>query len=158
MAHETLRRGPLHGFRILELAGIGPAPFCGMMLADMGAEVIRIDRPGSGGLAEGMHRVLLRNRRTVALDLKHPDGIGVVLRMCRRADAIFEGFRPGVVERLGIGPDACSAENARIVYGRMTGWDKPGLSRSPRATTSTTSRCPERFMRSGGGARPRCRP
>jgi alpha-methylacyl-CoA racemase len=97
-----------------------------MMLADMGAEVIRIDRPTSGNLAAGMHRVLFRNRRALALDLKHPGGVATVLRMCRSADAIFEGFRPGVVERLGIGPEACAAQNARIVYGRMTGWGQTG--------------------------------
>ncbi|HVU05413.1 MAG TPA: CaiB/BaiF CoA-transferase family protein [Polyangiaceae bacterium] len=118
--------GPLHGVRILELAGIGPGPFCGMMLADMGADVIRIDRPGGGALAAGMHRVLFRNRRTLALDLKHPEGAAALRRMCRTADAIFEGFRPGVVERLGVGPDACAAENPRLVYGRMTGWGQTG--------------------------------
>src|SRR6185436_5233819 len=92
--------GPLHGVRILELAGIGPGPFCGMMLADMGADVIRIDRPGVGALASGMHRVIFRNRRTLALDLKRPEGGAALRRMCRQADAIFEGFRPGVTERL----------------------------------------------------------
>jgi alpha-methylacyl-CoA racemase len=126
--------GPLYGVRVLELAGIGPGPFCGMMLADMGAEVVRIerfDRPGAVA-ADGMHRVLLRNRRPLTVDLKHPDGIATILRMCRRADAIFEGFRPGVAERLGLGPDACSAANPRIVYGRMTGWGQSG----PLATTA----------------------
>jgi alpha-methylacyl-CoA racemase len=118
--------GPLHGVRVLELAGIGPGPFCGMMLADMGAEVIRIDRPGGGALAAGMHQVLFRSRRTLAVDLKHPDGVATILRMCRRADALFEGFRPGVVERLGIGPDACARVNPRLVYGRMTGWGQSG--------------------------------
>jgi alpha-methylacyl-CoA racemase len=97
-----------------------------MMLADMGAEVIRIDRPGGGALAAGMHRVLFRNRRTLAVDLKHPDGVATILRMCRRADALFEGFRPGVVERLGVGPDACARVNPRLVYGRMTGWGQTG--------------------------------
>ncbi len=118
--------GPLHGIRILELAGIGPGPFCGMMLADMGAEVIRIDRPGGNPLAGGMHDVLFRNRRTLALDLKHPDGVATVLRLCERADAIFEGFRPGVVERLGVGPEACAKVNPKLVYGRMTGWGQTG--------------------------------
>jgi alpha-methylacyl-CoA racemase len=118
--------GPLKGIRILEIAGIGPGPFCGMMLADMGAEVIRIDRPGGESTTAGMHRVLLRNRRMVAVDLKHPDGVATVLRLCRHADALFEGFRPGVAERLGIGPEACLGENRRLVYGRMTGWGQTG--------------------------------
>ncbi len=118
--------GPLHGTRILELAGIGPGPFCGMMLADMGADVVRIDRPGGGGFSAGMHPVLFRNRRTLALDLKHASGKQTVLRMCAQADALFEGFRPGVVERLGVGPEACAAVNPRLVYGRMTGWGQSG--------------------------------
>ncbi len=118
--------GPLHGIRILELAGIGPGPFCGMMLADMGAEVIRIDRPGGNANAGAVHDVLFRNRRTLGLDLKHPDGVATILRMCERADALFEGFRPGVTERLGVGPEQCSAVNPRLVYGRMTGWGQDG--------------------------------
>ncbi|MBM4361532.1 MAG: CoA transferase [Deltaproteobacteria bacterium] len=118
--------GPLHGIRILELAGIGPGPFCGMMLADMGAEVIRIDRPGGGALAGGMHQVLFRSRRNLALDLKRPEGVATLLRLCRGADALFEGFRPGVVERLGVGPEACARANPKLVYGRMTGWGQSG--------------------------------
>lgn len=118
--------GPLKGIRVLEIAGIGPGPFCGMMLADMGAEVIRIDRLGGDSTTAGMHRVLLRNRRMVAVDLKHPDGVATVLRLCSGADALFEGFRPGVAERLGIGPEECLAENPRLVYGRMTGWGQTG--------------------------------
>ena len=119
--------GPLSGFRILELAGIGPGPFCGMMLADQGAEVIRIDRPGGnqGGAANG-HDVLFRNRRTLALNLKHPDGVATLLKLCESADAIFEGYRPGVAERLGVGPQDCLARNPKIVYGRMTGWGQTG--------------------------------
>jgi alpha-methylacyl-CoA racemase len=118
--------GPLHGVRVLELAGIGPGPFCGMMLADMGADVIRIDRPGGIAFAAGMHTVLFRNRRNLAVDLKHPEGAATIVRMCRGADAIFEGFRPGVAERLGVGPEACAAANPRLVYGRMTGWGQTG--------------------------------
>lgn len=118
--------GPLHGIRILELAGIGPGPFCGMMLADMGAEVIRIERPGGNPMASAGHSVMFRNRRTLALDLKHPAGIATVRRMCRQADALFEGFRPGVAERLGIGPEDCLKENPKLVYGRMTGWGQTG--------------------------------
>jgi len=118
--------GPLHGIRILELAGIGPGPFCGMMLADMGAEVIRIERPGGNPMASAGHSVMFRNRRTLALDLKHPAGIATVRRMCRQADALYEGFRPGVAERLGIGPEDCLKENPKLVYGRMTGWGQSG--------------------------------
>ena len=118
--------GPLAGYRILELAGIGPGPFCGMMLADMGAEVIRVDRPGGNPMAELGHEVMFRNRRAVAIDLKNPRGAETILKLCEHADAIFEGFRPGVAERLGVGPDACFARNPKIVYGRMTGWGQSG--------------------------------
>jgi alpha-methylacyl-CoA racemase len=97
-----------------------------MMLADMGAEVIRIDRIGGGAVTAGMHQVLFRSRRTLALNLKHPEGPATIHRMCRSADALFEGFRPGVVERLGVGPDACLAANPKLVYGRMTGWGQTG--------------------------------
>ncbi len=120
--------GPLTGFRIIELAGIGPGPFCGMMLADQGAEVIRIDRPGVNPMiaqASG-HGILFRNRRTLAVDLKKPEGVETVLRLCEGADAIFEGFRPGVTERLGLGPDVALARNPKLVYGRMTGWGQQG--------------------------------
>jgi alpha-methylacyl-CoA racemase len=118
--------GPLSGYRILELAGIGPGPFCGMMLADMGAEVIRIDRPGGNPMGEMGHEVLFRNRRTLALDLKNQESAGIVLKLCETADAIFEGFRPGVAERLGVGPEPCLARNPKLVYGRMTGWGQTG--------------------------------
>ena len=116
--------GPLTGFRVIELAGIGPGPFCGMMLSDMGAEVIRVDRVGGSG---GRRRdVLSRNRRSIAVDLKQPDGVELVLKLVETADALFEGFRPGVTERLGLGPDDCLARNAKLVYGRMTGWGQEG--------------------------------
>src|ERR1700741_681586 len=118
--------GPLAGYRILELAGIGPGPFCGMMLADMGAEVIRIDRPSGNPMAELGHEVMFRNRRAVAIDLKNRRGAETVLKLCEKADAIFEGFRPGVAERLGVGPDACLQRNPKLVYGRMTGWGQSG--------------------------------
>lgn len=118
--------GPLHGIRILELAGIGPGPFCGMMLADMGAEVIRIDRLGGNPVAEAGHNVMFRNRRSIAVDLKHPDGVETILKLCESADAIYEGFRPGVTERLGVGPEQCLARNPKLVYGRMTGWGQDG--------------------------------
>jgi len=116
--------GPLQGFRIIELAGIGPGPFCGMMLSDMGAEVIRIDRVGAS--TRRPKDVLARNRRSVAVDLKQPKGVEIVLRLVETADALFEGFRPGVTERLGIGPDDCLARNEKLVYGRMTGWGQEG--------------------------------
>jgi len=116
--------GPLHGFRIIELAGIGPGPFCGMMLSDMGAEVIRVDRVGAS--TRRPKDVLARNRRSIAVDLKQPKGVEIVLRLVETADALFEGFRPGVTERLGIGPDDCLARNEKLVYGRMTGWGQEG--------------------------------
>lgn len=116
--------GPLAGLRVLEIAGIGPGPFCCMMLADLGAEVLRIDRPDGppGNPAD----VLGRGRRSVALDLKSPAAIAAVLRLVEGADVLVEGFRPGVMERLGLGPEACHARNPRLVYGRMTGWGQDG--------------------------------
>jgi len=129
--------GPLDGYRIIELGGIGPGPFGAMMLADMGADVIRIDRveavPGRPGpMSELAPDLLLRGRRSLAVDLKHPDGIEAVLGLVERADALVEGFRPGVAERLGIGPEPCRARNPRLVYGRMTGWGQDGpLARAP---------------------------
>ena len=116
--------GPLHGFRIIELAGIGPGPFCGMMLADMGAEVIRVDR--LAGQPRRSKDVLARSRKSIAVDLKQPEGVQTVLRLCEGADALFEGFRPGVTERLGLGPEECMARNEKLVYGRMTGWGQSG--------------------------------
>ena len=116
--------GPLEGFRVIELAGIGPGPFCGMMLSDMGAEVIRIDRVGRAGRRP--RDVLARNRRSIAVDLKQPEGVELVLKLVETADALFEGFRPGVTERLGLGPDDCLARNEKLVYGRMTGWGQEG--------------------------------
>ena len=117
--------GPLQGFRVIELAGIGPGPFCGMMLSDMGAEVIRVDRVGRAG-SRRPNDVLARNRRSIAVDLKKPEGVEVVLRLVESADALYEGFRPGVTERLGLGPDECMARNEKLVYGRMTGWGQEG--------------------------------
>ena len=117
--------GPLTGFRVIELAGIGPGPFCGMMLSDMGAEVIRVDRP-SPPRSSRPRDVLARNRRSIIIDLKTPEGVDIVLKLCESADALFEGFRPGVTERLGLGPEECMAHNERLVYGRMTGWGQDG--------------------------------
>ncbi|MBY0335416.1 MAG: CoA transferase [Acetobacteraceae bacterium] len=116
--------GPLSGVRVIEMAGIGPGPFCAMWLADMGADVLRVDRPDGPPGSRG--DVVLRNRRSVALDLKRPEAKRAVLRLCARADALIEGFRPGVMERLGLGPDEALRANPRLVYGRMTGWGQDG--------------------------------
>lgn len=116
--------GPLGGTKIIELAGIGPGPFCGMMLSDMGAEVIRVDRITPN--ARAPRDVMQRNRRSIAVNLKDPAGVEVVLKLVESADALFEGFRPGVTERLGLGPNECMARNERLVYGRMTGWGQEG--------------------------------
>ncbi|WP_406729122.1 CaiB/BaiF CoA-transferase family protein [Streptomyces sp. GD-15H] len=120
--------GPLAGLRVVELAGIGPGPHAAMLLADLGADVVRIERP-SGGIRtvpEGRPDWLLRGRRSVAADLKDPAGRDTALRLVERADVLIEGFRPGVTERLGIGPDTCLARNPRLVYARMTGWGQDG--------------------------------
>jgi alpha-methylacyl-CoA racemase len=118
---------PLAGLRIIEIAGIGPGPFCGMMLADHGAEVIRIGRPDEGGgLSVTAKDPLLRSRRLIALDLKKPEAVLVVRRLAQSCDGLIEGFRPGVMERLGLGPDTLLADNPKLVYGRMTGWGQTG--------------------------------
>ncbi len=118
--------GPLQGYRVVEMAGLGPTPFCAMLLADMGADVIRIDREG-GNNPHGLEVDLLnRGRRSVVLDLKTPAGVATCLRLVEKADALIEGFRPGVMERLGLAPDVCLARNPRLVYGRMTGWGQAG--------------------------------
>lgn len=117
--------GPLAGLRVVEFAGIGPGPFAGMMLADMGAEILRIDRPGPvDPLLK--HDIPARGRRSVVLDLKDPKGQAAALRLVSQADALIEGFRPGVMERLGLGPDVCRTANPALVYGRMTGWGQDG--------------------------------
>ena len=121
--------GPLQGIKVVELAGIGPAPMCAMLLADLGAEVIRVDRlaPADLGIDSGrQYNLLERSRRSIAVDLKSAEGVEVVLKLAERADALIEGFRPGVTERLGLGPDVCLARNPRLVYGRMTGWGQDG--------------------------------
>ncbi|SHL94416.1 alpha-methylacyl-CoA racemase [Paracoccus solventivorans] len=125
-----MSEGPLRGIRIVEMVGIGPAPFAAMILADMGAEVIRIDRPtpsGNGIARAPRFDLVARGRRTVTLDLKHPEGVACALELIAAADGLVEGFRPGVMERLGLGPDACRARNPRLVYGRLTGWGQDGL-------------------------------
>jgi alpha-methylacyl-CoA racemase len=117
--------GPLSGVRVVEFAGLGPGPFCGMLLADLGADVIRIDRRGGGG-GLGATSLLDRGKRSIALDLKDPADLDVVRALVRRADVLLEGFRPGVMERLGLGPDVLLGENPALVYGRMTGWGQSG--------------------------------
>ena len=123
--------GPLQGIRLVEMAGIGPGPFAAMVLSDMGAEIIRIDRPsgklgGTAGRMTAKQNVLNRGRRSIAIDLKSPEGVRTVLRLIEKADGLIEGFRPGVMERLGLGPDVCLERNPKLVFGRMTGWGQDG--------------------------------
>lgn len=121
--------GPLHGVKVVELAGLGPGPFAAMLLADLGADVIRVDRAGAarGGNPDAPPAdVLLRGRQSIAVDLKAPEGAETVLRLIEQADVLIEGFRPGVCERLGLGPDVCLERNPRLVFGRMTGWGQDG--------------------------------
>ena len=126
---EETMSGPLTGVKVVEFAGIGPGPFACMMLADMGAEVIRIDRAvnvGGEGKVHPKYNNLLRGRKNLAIDLKNPDGVELALQLCEKADILIEGFRPGVMERLGLGPDIMFKRNPKIVYGRMTGWGQDG--------------------------------
>ena len=121
--------GPLHGLKIIELAGIGPCPMCAMLLAELGADVVRVDRVTDSGLGIDMapeYHLLNRSRPSIAVDLKHPGGVETVLRLVDGAEALIEGFRPGVTERLGLGPEDCAARNPRLVYGRVTGWGQEG--------------------------------
>ncbi|MFD9811865.1 CaiB/BaiF CoA transferase family protein [Streptomyces sp. NPDC059080] len=119
--------GPLSGVRVVELAGIGPCPFAAMTLADLGADVVRVDRPGGAALGiDPAYDLTNRNKRSVVIDLKTPQGAERVRELAERADILIEGYRPGVAERLGVGPDACLARNERLVYGRMTGWGQQG--------------------------------
>lgn len=117
--------GPLKGVKILEMAGIGPGPFCAMMLADMGASIIRVDRKQPGFLGGG-GTIVDRGRQSIALDLKRPGAIDIVLDLVAQSDVLIEGFRPGVMERLGLGPDICLERNSKLIYGRMTGWGQTG--------------------------------
>jgi alpha-methylacyl-CoA racemase len=119
--------GPLAGTRIIEIAGLGPGPFCGMMLADHGAEVIRVDRPGlPTGRVDPARDLLNRSRKAISINLKHPEGADALRRLVKSAEGLIEGFRPGVMERLGLGPEKLLADNPRLVYGRMTGWGQAG--------------------------------
>ena len=123
--------GPLKGVKIIEFGGIGPGPFCAMMLSDMGADVIRIERKGQLSFTEPKYDVMLRNRRSISIDLRKSEGAAAVLKMVAQVDALQEGFRPGVMEKLGLGPDVCLEKNPVLVYGRMTGWGQEGpLSRA----------------------------
>src|ERR1700743_277637 len=119
-----MRQGPLTGLKVVEFAGIGPGPFCGMLLSDLGADVVRVDRKGGRGGAPS--DITSRGRRSVALDLKSQAAIETCLKLMEKADAIIEGFRPGVMERLGLGPDVALKRNPKLVFGRMTGWGQTG--------------------------------
>lgn len=118
--------GPLAGMKVIEFAGLGPTPFCGMLLSDLGADVIRIDRKNTKSAHESRLLVDQRGRRSIALDLKCPESVELCLKLCTKADIVFEGFRPGVMERLGLGPDVVLKRNPKIIYGRMTGWGQSG--------------------------------
>jgi acetyl-CoA hydrolase len=124
----SIRKGPLAGLKVLEIAGIGPGPFCGMLFADLGADVVVVDRiePGADAIDLGSVQIANRGKRSVTVDLKTPAGIETVLGLVEHCDALIEGMRPGVMERLGLGPDACLQRNPRLVYGRMTGWGQHG--------------------------------
>jgi alpha-methylacyl-CoA racemase len=124
---RAIMTGPLQGFRVIEMAGIGPGPFACMLLSDMGAEVIRVER-ASGGMSTGGNSgdILARGRRSIAVNLKSPEGVQTVLKLLDTADAVVEGYRPGVMEKLGLGPDVCLQRNPRLVYARMTGWGQQG--------------------------------
>lgn len=125
LSWKDRRQGPLRGLKIVEMVGVGPGPFCGMMLADMGAEVIRIDRLDRKGNSTRAD-ILNRSRRSIALDLKSQEGVAVAKRLITQADGLIEGFRPGVMERLGLGPDVCQKLNTALVFGRITGWGQDG--------------------------------
>jgi len=119
--------GPLHGVRIIEIVGMGPAPYAAMLLADLGAEVIRVDRPGGSAFSYGNKFDLLnRNKQCICVNLKNPDGVDVIKKLLATSDALVEGFRPGTMEKLGLGPDTCFALKRKLVYGRVTGWGQDG--------------------------------
>src|ERR1700733_1437540 len=120
-----MTRGPLTGLRVVELAGIGPGPFCAMMLADQGAQVLRVDRPGARA-QQARQQLMNRGRQSAIIDLKRAEGTALLLALVSRADVLIEGMRPGVTERLGIGPDECMRANPGLIYARMTGWGQDG--------------------------------
>jgi crotonobetainyl-CoA:carnitine CoA-transferase CaiB-like acyl-CoA transferase len=152
-------RGPLAGLRILEIYGIGPVPFCGMLLADLGADVVLVDREHAGAedLDLGKHTIVNRGKRSIALDLKSAAGVATLLGLVENCDALMEGMRPGVMERLGLGPEVCLARNPKLVYGRMTGWGRAGRWRRRQGTTSTISPCRARSGIPDSRASRRCR-
>jgi len=154
--------GALEGLKIVELAGLGPAPFAGMMLADHGAEVFLVKRPPSAASGRAAHiaarDILSRSRTVIELDLKSPDGIAQIRALAATADGLIEGFRPGVMERLGLGPDILLQANPKLVYGRMTGWARPGPTPNPPAMTSTTSPSPAICTATAGQAKNPRRP
>jgi alpha-methylacyl-CoA racemase len=121
MANSLMQSGPLSGYKVIELAGIGPGPYAGQLLADFGADVVVVERPGSG-----MRGIDARGKRSIVIDLKNPEAAAVLLKIIAKADVLIEGLRPGVTERLGIGPQACHAVNPKLIYGRMTGWGQEG--------------------------------
>ncbi len=123
---KRMASGPLAGMTVVELAGIGPGPFCGMLLADMGAEVICVERPVENSSTSRPDAVNFRGRRSIGIDLKRREGVEIVLQMCRAADVLIEGYRPGVAERLGVGPEQCRNGNPGLIYGRITGWGQDG--------------------------------
>src|SRR5690606_27237027 len=124
---EVDMSGPLTGIRVIEMAGMGPVPFCSTMLADLGADIVRIDRPDQTmDAAQAAARIVGRGTRSIALDLRSLEGRQAALRLISSADVLLEGFRPGVMERLGLGPEACLARNGKLIYGRMTGWGQDG--------------------------------
>ena len=142
---KTHGTGPLVGMTVIEMAAIGPSPFAAMLLADMGARVVRIDRirgPTASFDIDPTQDVLSRNRESLALDLKRPEARDIVLELCTSASILIEGFRPGVMERLGLGPQACLERNPALVYGRMTGWGQQGPLAATAGHDLTSSRCP----------------
>jgi len=148
--------GPLAGIRIVEFVGIGPGPMAAMLFADLGADVIRVDRITPSGLGIALPKrfgLLGRSRPSIAVDLKKAEGVALTADLIAKADGLIEGFRPGTMERLGLGPDVALKRNPRLVYGRMTGWGQTG----PLATISTIWRSPERCMRSGARGKSRRR-
>src|SRR5262249_30139247 len=129
LPHRVSTAGPLQGLRVVELTGLGPVPFCAMLLADLGADVLRIERTGIPAPTSGFvdsRALLMRGRPAVGIDLKHTQGVEVVLRLLEQSDVLIEGFRPGVLERLGLGPDVCLARNPRLIFGRVTGYGQDG--------------------------------
>ena len=136
MTDLPTQNGPLSGIKVVELAGIGPGPYAGQLLADMGADVIVIDRPGGALVPKAIDA---RGKKSMVLDLKKPEAVAALLKIVETADVLIEGLRPGVTERIGVGPDVCHAMNPRLIYGRMTGWDRPAHGAIWRAMTLTIS-------------------